>query len=311
MAGVGPIEVLLFLGVLPVLLVGLVVGVVLVASRAPEISLTSEVASARRHASTTAVLSTLALVALPVVVVFLVAGLIVLGFTGLPFGLAVTAVDCLPLIGALAALLVLLIGELTWPRPTGTSRTAVLHDRSARMVLGGAWPRTTVVVSALAVAGLVAGGVVGDESGGSVTHQWSGRASTASPFPGWTYAGPQLVALGLCLVLAALAGRATVRRSAVVTADPDTDLLLRRASLARVCRVLVAGGLVTLGADLFVGAAAITHVYAEGTAHQVGAVLMLLGPVLLVAGLICLLVPVPRPAGPVGRPAEPMSTLSA
>ena len=94
--------------------------------------------------------------------------------------------------------------------------------------------------------------------------------------------------------------RAVLRRSAVVTADADTDRLLRRASVARACRALAAGSLVTLGADLFVAGAAAARAFDDGGWHGVAVSLMAAGPFLVLAGLVALVLPVPRlPATPV------------
>ncbi len=109
-------------------------------------------------------------------------------------------------------------------------RTALLHDRTARSVMGRGWPLWASLTGVVTLLALVGAGLAGDPSGRSVTHTWPDGSSTAGPFPGWTFAGPQAVALALCLALAALVLRAASRRSAVVTADLDTDPALRRAA---------------------------------------------------------------------------------
>jgi len=279
---------LLFL-LVPLVVVAVVVGTVLVTSSRPDVSLSSEVAGARRHAVTTGALSTLVAVATPF---FVLAAFGASYALRLSFGLPFRPVACAPLAGAFVGLVVLLVGELTWPRPTGASRTALLQDRSMRTLLDSGWVRLTVVAVAVATVALVIGGLVGD--GQSITHVRPGGATSAGPFPGWGFAAPQLVMLALCLGLAVACVGATSRRSAVVRADAETDDLLRRASVARVGRLVLASALVTLGADLFFGGLAAQSAYPEGGWHTVAASVTLAGPLLLLLGLVALALPAPR-----------------
>ena len=301
---------LLLVAVLVVLLLlGLALLVVLVTSSRPDALMSSELAAARRHAVTTSGVSLTLLLATPVVlVVGLAATTAVVGLS--PVVPAFRAVACAPLTGGLLALLALLLGEATWPRPTGTSRTALLHDRSARALLTRGWPLWGGVTVLVTTVLLVGAGLLGDESGSSVTHVRADGSSSAGPFPGWTYAGPQLVALAGCVLVAAATVRAAARRSAVVTADVETDMLLRRASVARVSRALVAATLMTLGPDLLLGGLALRNAFAGTGWQTVGSVAALAGPLLGLLGLVALLVPVPRlPATPLhGVPATPPST---
>ncbi len=284
---------LLVLGLGALVVVGLVVGVVVAVSARPDAMLTSEVATARRHAVVTSGLSLLLLLATPVLLVVVVYAGVVTGFTGGPSVPAVVQVlACAPLIGTLLGLLVLLLGELTWPRPTGVSRTALLQDRSARSLLTGAWPWCAGSCVAVTAALLVLGGVVGD--GMTITRVHAGSVADAGPFPGWHLVGSQLVVLGLCVAAAVLAVLAVARRSAVVTADPETDRLLRRASVARVARAVTFGALVTLGPDLLVGGSAAHSVYPSGPWHVVALVAVWTGLACSLAGLAVLAVPVPR-----------------
>jgi hypothetical protein len=297
---------LLLLAVLAALLLGGALLVVLVTSSRPDALMSSELAAARRHAVTTSGVSLTLLLASPVV---LVLGLAATRLVGAAYWVAPTfpLVACAPLLGALLALLVLALGEVTWPRPTGTSRTALLHDRSARALLTGGWPRCGGVTVLVATVLLVGAGLLGDASGGSVTHVRADGSDTAGPFPGWTYAGPQLVTLAACVLVAAVTVRAAARRSAVVTADVDTDMLLRRASAARVFRALVAATLLTLGPDLLLGGAAVRSAFAGTGWQTVGSVAAVAGPLVGLLGLAALLVPVPRlTATPMyGAPATP------
>jgi hypothetical protein len=301
---------LLLLVVLFVLLLGMALVVVLMTSSRPEALMSSELAAARRHAVTTSGLSLTLLLAAPVVLVVGMAATTAVG--GLSSVVpTISTVACAPLLGALLALLALLLGEATWPRPTGTSRTALLHDRSVRALLGRGWPSWGGVTVLVTAALLVGAGLLGDASGGSVTHVRADGTDTAGPFPGWTYAGPQLVALAVCVLVAAATVRSAARRSAVVTADVETDMLLRRASVARVSRALVAATLMTLGPDLLLGGMAVRNAFAGTGWQTVGSVAALAGPLLGLLGLVALLVPVPRLTAtplygaPVTPPAAP------
>ena len=298
---------LLVLFLVPVVLLGVVVGVVLAATSRPVSTLTSEVAAARRHAVTTSAVAALLMLGLPVMLALLFGATVLVGLVALPFLVSARALAVAPLIGVLAGLCALLVGELTWPRPTGSSRTALLQDRSLRDLVQGPWVRSAGVVTVLTAAALVTGVLLADESGQAIRHQRPDGADTAGPFPGWAYAGPQLVVLVLCVLVGVLTLRAVLRRSAVVTADADTDRLLRRASVGRVCRAMTAGALVTLGPDLFLGAAATARAIDDGGWHTLAVLLMAAAPFLVLAGLVVLVLPVPRlPATP--YPVAPPTT---
>jgi hypothetical protein len=300
---------LLLFFLVPLTLVVVVVGVVLATSVRPDAGLGWEVAAARRHAVTTGVLALVLAVTTPFVALAVFGASYVLrAGIGLPF----RPMACAPLAGALVGLVVLLVGELTWPRPTGASQTALLRDRSVRTLLDTGWARASAAAAAVTALGLLVGGLVGD--GQTVTRVQPHRSTSAGPFPGWGFAAPQLVALALCVGLAMACVAATSRRSAVVHADAETDELLRRASVARVARLVLSSALVTLGADLFFGGLAAQNAYAGSGWHALAAAATLAGPLVLVLGLVALALPAPRmPAVqlPVGTPGSPASSLSA
>jgi hypothetical protein len=307
----GGIVLLLVLLLVVTVLAAMTVALALAFRTRADSTLTSEVASARRHATTTSGLSVTAMLGAPAVAVLLlgVGGVLGLRFLSVSIDPVLRLMACLPLLGTLLGLLVLLVGELTWPRPTGASRTALLHDRSARSLLTRGWPLWGASVTALGAVLLVLGGIAADGTGASVTRYRPDGQDTAGPFPGWTYAGPQLVVLALCVGAAALCVLAVARRSAVLTADVETDQLLRRASVARVSRALVAGVLVTLGPDLLLGGNAVHGAFRGTTAGSFGGVLALLGALALVLGFAALAVPVPRlPAVPSYAPPGPSVT---
>jgi hypothetical protein len=290
--GIGAIEVLLVLVLLlGVAVVGVVVVAVLVSSSRPQAALSPGLVAARRHAVTTSGLSLVLLLTTPVLLLVAVTAATAVD---LGIGPSYRLLACAPLLGALLALLVLLVGELTWPRPTGSSRTALLQDRSVRSLLGRGWPLWGSVTVALTLLLLVVAGLVGDDTGATLTRVRADGSDTAGPFPGWTYGVPQLAVLTACLVLALATIRATSRRSAVMGADTESDQQLRRASVARVFRALVAATLVTLGPDLVVGGRAAARIYPEGAWHLVGTVATFAGLLAVLLAFAALLVPVPR-----------------
>lgn len=151
------------------------------------------------------------------------------------------ALGLVPAVAGVVLAAVHAVGELTWPRPTGTVRRAGLVRRTVadvaprrlHLLLRG-WAATLVVV--LLVCGLVA-----DDR--QVTRTLENGATSAGPFPGWFYGVPLLVAT--LVVLGATEGvlHLVARRPAVVDARPAWDLSLRRLSAHRVLR----GGQLVLG----------------------------------------------------------------
>jgi hypothetical protein len=133
-------------------------------------------------------------------------------------------------------LLVHLLGELTWPRPDGAVRRAVLAPRSTRQVVGTWLAGWSAAVGLLLVALLVTGGLTADETGRSVswTSPTGDAAGSAGPYPGWPFAGPLLVATALVAALTVLVIRLVVQRAAVADTHPLDDLALRRSSVRRV-----------------------------------------------------------------------------
>ncbi len=278
---------------------GVVVMVMLALTHRPDAALSAEVASARRHGVVTSGVATAMLVLGPLLVWVATSSLLPLG----------PLLGVLPLAGAATALLVLLTGELTWPRPRGTTRTAVVRDRSAGDLLRGGWARVTTAAAAALVVAVALAAWLADESGRMVAagrtdatgaRVWSG----SGPFPGLDYGLPQLVALVVVAGLVLLVVRAATDRAAVVAADAATDQLLRRSSAARAFRVALVGTLLTLAADLFFGGMAAGHVFV-GVAHAVAVAAVLLGLGCGLAALVALLWPVPRLRAVAAAPPTP------
>ena len=152
-------------------------------------------------------------------------------------------------VGGLAFLVVTAFGEITWPRPTGSVRTATLTRRTVRDVAPRPAALLLAIASGLLFLALVAGGLTARPDGrsygrtvvgaGGVTETWS-----SGPYPGWFYAVPLalaavtiLAATFACLVLIA-------RRPAILDASSAWDLAMRQLSGQRTLR----GATLTLGA---------------------------------------------------------------
>lgn len=260
------------------------------------------VAAARRHAS----VSSVAAVALGVTAA-LGTG-VVATLPGTLQGASRNGVAALsvPLAFGIAYTAVLLLGELTWPRPEGDLRRARLVHRG----LFDAAPRSLV---ALTTGALVGGGVVvllgallaaPDGRSFGVSAAGGTIRGAASPFAGLAYGGP--AALGL-LALALLTGaalRVVAQRPAVVTADDRIEAALRRASAHRVLRGTAATALVVTGGLLAVSGNAVrsasSGVIATASANGldagttvaalpwVGGILAVLGLVTALAGVVVL-----------------------
>lgn len=284
--------------VLPLLLlvpVALAILVAVSATARPGHTLSHELATARRHGVVTAV----------VAVLLQIVGLLLAPVFARDPQLAAV----LPLVGSAAALMALLVGELTWPRPQGMVRTALVRERTTSSLLRGSWPTAAAIAVGTFVVSVVVAGQLGrsgsGRSIGTVDYGPEGAMveRAAGPFPGWDYGIPQLVALAVVVGLLLLVLRAATHRAAVVTADASTDDLLRRASAARAYRTVIFGALVTTAADVVVGAAAARNIY-SGVGDTVAAVVLLLGVLCGMAALAAALVPAPRlpAATPVAGP---------
>jgi TRAP-type C4-dicarboxylate transport system permease small subunit len=277
------------MALLPVLVVlalaGAVGGIVALGRRAAASS-EPTVATARRHGLGVSVVAPVAGI---VTVVLLVGAGADVG-SGFP-GTVGDALVLAPLAYAIAHTLVLLAGELTWPRPAGVLRRArlvprrlsdVVPRRLARMAAAG----TAVLVAVLAVGGALATG------GHEITHRDGPYTRSASPWPGWHYGRPVAVELGVLAVVVALALRVVVNRPAVATEDERIEDALRRTSAHRVLRGATSAVLVLAGALLAVTGNALGSVQALPWPGAIA--LDLLGDAGMLAGLVVLCLPAPR-----------------
>lgn len=276
------------------LAVGAAVALGLVVAHHPAPAPSQAAAAARRHGTRVAVAAWL----VPGALVLLVGPVMVylnprLG-SGVLTGLA-------PALLGLTYLAVHAVGERTWPRPAGPVRRAALVHRRVSDVAPG-WIRWTVHGLAVAtVAVLIACGATGATDGRSLERTWfdgeTFTGATASPYPGWRYALPLLVAVALVALAAEGVLRLVAGRPAIVDADPAYDAASRRLSAQRALRgaILVIG--CTLGAVLFVAGVALQGV----ELRALGAGSTVLGLLVGLASLVLAVVPA-QPA-PVTGPA--------
>lgn len=285
--------------------VGVVVLVVLTLTARPDHTLASEVASARRHGLVTSVLAATAFVA---TIAFLIA------LASRPSdGYVRLWQGALPLTGAVVALLVLALGELTWPRPRGLQRQVNLNPRTLSDLVPQTWTRILVGLTVLTVAVIGFGWWAAHPYGHSLVrvHEGGLQVDSASPFPGSDYGIPQLVALGVALLSLYGVLRLVVLRPAVVRSDVATDNRLRAASAVRAIRVVVSALALTAAGNLFFGGTTGLRLHDPGWQQNLSAAAMLVGGSLGVVGVLLVLAPAPRlpKADPV-VPQAPATTSS-
>jgi len=196
-------------------------------------------ARANRHATLT---SAVGVVALVVALAWLVAATEI----GIVYVRDGRVLATLPAVAGACLLAAQALGNVTWPRPTGTHREAALASRTVADVVPASQRRRVWGWAATALGLLVVFGMVADGP----------RSLTSSPgaspgYPGWYYGVPMAVA-----VIALVAGteavlRLITNRPAVVGVSTAWDLHLRRRSATSVTRgiqlvlaITVAGTLV-------------------------------------------------------------------
>nr|WP_297428810.1 hypothetical protein [uncultured Actinotalea sp.] len=200
-------------------------------------------------------------------------------------------------------------GELTWPRPTGTVRRAGLERRGTgdvapRGLRGLLWGWVGLVVLIVGAGGAVA------TDGRQISRTFDGGAASSSPFPGWFYGLPLLLACVVVLASTEAVLRVVATRSAVVDAQPRWDTALRRLSAHRALRgaqlvvgLTAAGLLLTAGMALRNVGQAFRDDGTGSVLHSVTGTTAMV--VALVVGLIAVIVALlpGRPAGQLSEPA--------
>jgi hypothetical protein len=271
--------------------VGVVVLVVLTLTARPDHTLASEVASARRHGLATSVAAGIGYVAVIAFLIWLATRPSDGYVRPTPAWLG-----ALPLIGSVAAITILALGELTWPRPRALKREVNLNPRTTSDLLPRVWRRVLAAFSSLTLVVVGLGWWAADPSGHTITvhHPAERLTHTGGPFPGVDYGLPQLVAAALVMLLLGAVLRLAVLRPAVVRSDVATDNRLRSASAVRAVRVAVSGLALTSAGNLFVGGTAGIRVFDPGWQQTLSAGAMLLAAAVGVVGILVVLVPAPR-----------------
>lgn len=226
----------------------------------------------------------------------LVALVVATGFAAREPGVVLAA----PLAGAALHAGIALIGEVSWPRPTGRVRSAGMTARSVRHsvppVLAVATALGGVLVLSTCVGGIAVAGPWTDEY---VWETWN-YSVTAGPFPGGAIAFPVLGATLLAGCATALVLRRIPERPAVPCAQPEVDAVLRRAAGHRVLRVtgsalLGTGGVLVVlwhHAVLRYGSGATASgVQFDGPLARLDGATVTTGFVLVLLGLVTLVVP--------------------
>lgn len=159
----------------------------------------------------------------------------------------------LPALAGACLLAAQTVGQLTWPRPSGSHREADLVRRVVSDVTP-VWPRRMGFAWASgALLLLVAFGVMADGPR-SLTRVAGDYVEAIGPYPGWYYGVPMGLAVVATVVASELVLRLITGRPAVAGVSVEWDLHLRRRSAAHVTRgiqlvlaITVAGILVAAG----------------------------------------------------------------
>ncbi|MDO8107223.1 hypothetical protein Q6348_08450 [Isoptericola sp. b441] len=198
----------------------------------------------------------------------------------------------LPVLGGAVLLAAQAVGQLTWPRPTGSHREAELVARTVADVSPVGPRRMVLGWAGLALVLLVVFGVVADGPR-SLTQWYAGNAA----YPGWYYGVPMSLAVLVLVAATELVQRLIMLRPAVPGVSTEWDLRLRRRSAGHVTRGIQLVLAVTVAGTLV--AAAWGHVAVgrvHGSVAQTGIGYALLGAAACVslAGLVLAVVPLPR-----------------
>jgi hypothetical protein len=238
--------------------------------------------SARRHESLVAWVAVVAGVATAIVLL------------AVPLAFPQSAPGALGAVTPLAATtvyaLVRALGEATWPRPRGEVRVAQLARRTpwsiARARSWGVAISAAALVSILVIAGLTA-----DATGRGITLTQSPLSwVTITPYPGFAYGVPLLVALAATIAATWFALATITRRRPLPGVPAAHDDAVRRTSAARLLAGVQLGVGVTLGAVMAVVGSAVANVASNvsGAANPLDPSTDLLGTagmVLAVAGI--------------------------
>ncbi|WP_149203202.1 hypothetical protein [Actinotalea subterranea] len=194
-----------------------------------------------------------------------------------------------PFLGAVVFCLARALGELWWPRPSGTVRTATLARRTVRE-LGGRRLLALAATVALGLVAVVAYGLTAAPGGRTVAHvptlDTDGTVigtGASGPYPGWPFGVPIAVGMLVSLAAAVLVLWVVARRPALALVPREHDDAVRRTSAARVLA----------GVQAWVGGAtalmmAVAAVPLHGAEHTGGALVSLVGALAVGAASLAL-----------------------
>lgn len=215
-----------------------------------------------------------------------VAGLSFPSLLGMPLAAA-------PLVAAAAGLL---LYAATPPRAVevadGEVRSANLTPRSWRTVMPRRWLRAGAEIIVMFLVIVVFCGVTArvDDRGRSrvIGFETADQSSSASPYPGWFYGIPALIALAV-LVGAALVALQRIGATAAFphVDDTEADLQWRTASASTVLKLAVGAMLFSLGGIAMIAGQAMGNAVIEGATPVVWSVV---SSVLLLSGIVFLVV---------------------
>ena len=245
----------------------------------PDARLVPVIRAARRRAIIALLFAGVVFVALAV------AGTVMPELLGRPFVVA-------PLVAGAAGLV---LYAATPPRlivlQADETRSARLMPRSVFSSLSTVWARVFLIAVAALVVLLVFGGITADvdDAGRSRTirAEVDGVVSWASPYPGWYYGVPTLVALAILVVGVLIAlHRISATPTFPQPADADIDERWRRGSLEVMLKLGAGSVLFSFGGTAVTAGLAMGRVGASLASSVMADVLMVVGAVALVLSII-------------------------
>jgi len=152
----------------------------------------------------------------------------------------------LPALACSVAVLTAAVAELTWPRPSGSVRTASLGAR--RATRPALLPRLVLVGLGATAAALVVGACTASPDGRSFGRSAPGISAFGWPYPGARYAVPVGVAIALLALATWFAWSRVDARPALGPGHERLDAAVRGTSMVRVLRPAAVGSLSTAAA---------------------------------------------------------------
>lgn len=203
---------------------------------------------------------------------------------------------------AVAFGLVRAVGELTWPRPSGTVRAAPLARRTPWSV-GGTRLRWVLATGAAIVVVLVTAGVTADVTGRALAVTGTDAdgltfSMSHGPYPGWPYGVPMLLGLAATMAVTWAALQVITRRAPLHDLPTAHDDAVRRTSAARLLAVVQLCLGAALGLTTFLAGSAIRGIGVNrdlngldgGSYTPTGTVGMVAGALVVTASVVAAIV---------------------